>query len=113
MCHQLVALLGSGIETDGIIHLVHRGIGYLFVAAIDGGTAGINQMLHLVIAASLQDVVEANQVAFDIAIGVGDAVADSGLGSEVHYHINLVFRENLLDECLVSDIAFDECPILR
>lgn len=72
MCHQLIALLGSGIETDGIIHLVLRGIGYLFVTAIDRGTAGIDQLLHSMMTASLQDVIETYQIALDIAIGIGN-----------------------------------------
>ena len=33
--HELVALLGSGVEGDGVIHLILGGIRYLLVAAID------------------------------------------------------------------------------
>ena len=32
--HKLVALLGSGIEADGVIDLIFRAVGYLFVATI-------------------------------------------------------------------------------
>ena len=32
--HKLVALLGSGIEADGVIDLIFRAVGYLLVAAI-------------------------------------------------------------------------------
>ena len=106
MCHQLIALLGSGIEADGVIHLVLRGIGYLLVAAIDGGTAGIHQVLHFVMAASLQNVVETYQVTLDVAIRIGNAVTDTSLGSEVHHHINLVLRENLLDDSFVRNVTF-------
>ena len=42
MGHQLIALLGSSVEADGIVYLVIGRIGYLLVAAIDGGTAGID-----------------------------------------------------------------------
>ena len=113
MSHQLVALFGGRIEADGVIHLVIRGIGYLLVATIDRGAAGIHQVLHFVMAACLQNVVETYQVTLDVAIGIGNAVTDTGLGSEVHHHIYLVFRKNLLDECFVGDIAFDKRPILR
>ena len=34
MLHKLVALLGSGIEADGVIDLIFRAVGYLVVAAI-------------------------------------------------------------------------------
>ena len=113
MGHQLIALLGSSVEADGIVYLVIGRIGYLLVAAIDRGAAGIDQVLHFVMAASLQNVVETYQVTLDVAIRIGNAVTDTSLGSEVHHHVYLVFRENLLDECFVSDIAFDKRPILR
>ena len=100
MGHQLIALLGSGIQTDRVIDLVFRGIGYLLVAAIDRGAAGIDQVLHFVMAASLQNVVETYQVTLDVAIRIGNAVTDTSLGSEVHHHINLILREDLLDERL-------------
>ena len=45
MCHQFVALLRGGIEADGIVDLIFRGIGNLLVAAIYGRTAGIDQVL--------------------------------------------------------------------
>ena len=113
MGHQLIALFCGGIEADGIVHLVVCGIGHFLVAAIDRGAAGIDQVLHFVMAASLQNVVETYQVTLDVAIRIGNAVTDTSLGSEVHHHINLVFRENLLNEYFVSDIAFDKRPILR
>ena len=65
------------------------------------------------VAVSLQDVIETYQIALDVAIWVGDVITDTSLGSEVHHYINLILCEDLLDECLVGDIAFDECPILR
>lgn len=36
MGHQLVALLGGGVEAYGVVHLVVCRIGHLLVAAIDG-----------------------------------------------------------------------------
>ena len=35
MSHQLIALLGSGIEADGIIHLVIGRLRYLLIATIN------------------------------------------------------------------------------
>ena len=97
MCHQFIALLSGGIEADGIVDLIFRGIGNLLVTAIDGGTAGIDQVLYRMMAASLQDIIESNQIALDIAIRIGDAVTHSSLRSKVDYHFYLVFCENLLD----------------
>ena len=53
MRHQLVALLRGGIEGYGVVHLVVYGVRHLLVAAIDRGGRGIDQMLDLVVTASL------------------------------------------------------------
>ena len=111
MRHQFVALLGGGVEADGIVHLVVRGIGYFLVAAIDGRTAGVDQMLHGMVAASLEDIIETDKVALHIGIWVGDAITHACLRCEVDHNIYAVIGEYLLDECLVGYIAFDECPI--
>ena len=110
--HQLVALLRGGIEAHGVVHLVVRGIGHFLVAAVDAAAAGIHEVLYLVVAASLEEIVEANEVALYIGIGVGNAVTYARLRREVDHNIYLVLGEHLLDECLVGYIAFDECPIL-
>ena len=112
MCHQFVAFLRGGIEADGIIYLIVRGIGHFLVAAVDAAAAGIHEVFYLVVAASLEEVVEADEVALYIGIGVGDAITHACLRREVDNNIYFVFSEDLLDECLVGYIAFDECPIL-
>lgn len=70
-------------------------------------------MLHFVMATSLQDIIETDKVALNTAIWVGNAVSHTYLGSEVDDHINLVFREDLLNESHVGYVTFDECPIFR
>ena len=111
MRHQFVALLRGGIEADGIIHLIVRGIGHFLVAPVDAATAGIHEVLHLVVAAGLEDIIETDKVALHIGIGVGDAITHACLRCEVDHNIYTVLGEYLLDECLVGYIAFDECPI--
>ena len=110
MCHQFVALLGGGIEGHGIIHLIIGGIRHFLVGAIDTATAGIHEMRHFVMTAGFKNVVEADEVGLDIGIGVGDAVADTCLCGKVYYNVYLVFGEDLVDEGLVGDVAFDERP---
>ena len=47
---EFVALLGGGIEGDGVVHTVVHAEGDFLVAAIDAGAAGIDQVLNALIA---------------------------------------------------------------
>lgn len=111
MGHQLVALLRGGVEAHGVVHLVVCRIGHLLVAAIDGRGRGIDQMLHLVVAARLEDVVEPDEVALDVGVGISDAVAHACLGGEVNHYCYLVFGEDCLHGCLIGDGGVDEGPV--
>ena len=111
MGHQLVALLGGGIEAHGVVHLVVCRIRHLLIAAIDGRGRGIDQMFHFVVAARLKDVVESDEVALDVGVGVGDAVAHACLGGEVDHYCYLVFGEDCLHGCLIGDGGVDEGPV--
>ena len=68
-------------------------------------------MLHFVVAAGLKDVVEPDEVALDIGVGVGDAVAHACLGGEVDHYCYLVFGEDCLHGCLIGDGGVDEGPV--
>ena len=68
-------------------------------------------MLYLVVTAGLQDIIEADKVALDVSVGIGDAVADSCLCGEVHDNGNLVFREDFLHCVFVSDGGMNKSPI--
>ncbi len=105
--HQLVALLGGGIEGDGIVHPVVRAEGNLLVAAIDAGGTGIDQMLDGIVSARLQDVVEPNDVALDVHIRILDAVAHTRLGGQVHHYLGLVLLEQFVDELPVRNTPLD------
>ena len=88
---QLVALLGRGVEADGVVHLVIGGVRHFLVGAVDAGRGGVDQMLHagassvVAVAAGLQDVVESDQVALYVRVRIGDAVPDPCLGSQVDH----------------------------
>ena len=111
MGHQLVALLGGGVEAHGVVYLVVCRIGHFLVAAIDGRGRGIDQMFHFVVAACLEDVVESYEVALDVGVGVGDAVAHACLGGQVDHYCYLVFGEDRLHGCLIGDGGVDEGPV--
>jgi len=40
--HQLVALLGGGVEAHGVVHIVVGAEGHFLVAAIDAAATGIH-----------------------------------------------------------------------
>ena len=68
-------------------------------------------MFHFVVAARLEDVVESDEVALDIGVGVGDAVAHACLGGQVDDYGYVVVREDVLHYCLVGDGGVDEGPV--
>src|SRR5690606_20869598 len=81
MCHQLIGLLCSGVETDGIVDTVSFGKRNFCVLSIYRGTGCIHEMLNLVVTATLQDIDNANQVAIRISHGVFQTIPHTCLGS--------------------------------
>ena len=111
MSHQLIALLCRRIKGHGVVNLVISRIRHLLVGTIDGRRGCIDEMVHRVVTAGLEDIVEANEVGLDIGIGVGDAVADTGLCGEIHHDLRLVLREYPVNESLVRNISLYEYKI--
>ena len=62
-------------------------------------------MLHGVVAAGLEHVEEADQVALEVCARVLDGVADARLGGEVHHDVEAVLSEQALDEGGVAQVA--------
>jgi hypothetical protein len=81
--HQLVGLLGGGIQADRVVDAVMLGERHLGVAAVHAGARCIGQVLHLAVPAAFQDVHEADEVAVDIGMRVLQRVAHAGLGRQV------------------------------
>ena len=48
---QLVALLGGGVERNGVVHLVLRAERHFFVAAVYAAAGSVHQMLHRIVTA--------------------------------------------------------------
>lgn len=111
MSHQFVALLGGGIKADRVIHLVIGAVGNLLVTAINRTGRGINKMAHTTLSvivtmpAGFKDVIETDQVTLDIGIGVGDAVADTGLSRQVDHHIKVVVGKKAVDKGFIGKVA--------
>ena len=90
---EFIALLGGGVEADGVVDAVFDAEGDLLVAAVDAAGGGVDEVLNRVMPAGFEDVVEAEDVALDVGVGVVDGVADAGLGGEVDDNIELVLLE--------------------
>ena len=68
-------------------------------------------MFHLVVAASLQYVVESYQVALNVGIGIRNRVANTCLRSKIHHHCNIVLSENALHCLLIGNGVFYKRPV--
>lgn len=68
-------------------------------------------MFHLMMAARLQDIVEAYEIALDIGIRVRNGITDTGLRGKIDHYRNMVFTKNLLHRILVRNRRMDECPV--
>ena len=65
-------------------------------------------VLLIRVAAGFEDVVEADEVGFDVGIGVGDAVAYACLCSKVDYNLGPELGKEFVDELAVGYVAFDK-----
>ena len=67
------------------------------------------------VTAGLQDIIETYQVALDIDTGIGDAISDTCLGSQVHHNLWMILLEDFTDKLLVCYASFNklECRILK
>lgn len=61
--------------------------------------------------ACFKDVIETDEIALDISIGIGNAVTHTGLGCEVHHYSDIMRCKYFFYGCLVSNRYVNECPI--
>ena len=106
--HQLVGFFCGGVEGDGVGHVVVRGERGFLLVAVDGGGGGVEEMPYRVVAAGLQDVEKSGDVAVDVGFGVGDGVADAGLGGQIHHNVGLVLCKQRVHHIGVRQITLDE-----
>lgn len=106
--HELVGLLGGGVERHRRVDAVLLGERHLLVAAVDRTGAGVDEVPDRVVAAGLKDVEEADQVALEVCARVLDGVADARLRGEVNHDIEAVLGEQALDEGGVAQVATHE-----
>ena len=102
--HQLIAFFAGCIETEGVIHILvnrkrHGGIG-----TINAGAAGIDQMLHTMMTAALEDMGKANNVAVDVSKWVVDGVTHASLGRQIDHPLWLVCGETVFNGLAISQV---------
>lgn len=59
-------------------------------------------------AAGFEDIVETDDVALDVGVGILNAVAHTRLRSEVDNDVELMLGEEIIDQGLVGQIALNE-----
>ncbi|MPM24275.1 hypothetical protein SDC9_70756 [bioreactor metagenome] len=79
MCHQLVGLLGRRIERHRMIHEISFCKRHFFVRTVHRTRRSIDKMLHRIMTASLQNIIETNDIALDIGIRMVNGVPDTCL----------------------------------
>ena len=77
--HELIRLLRRRIETDRMVDIVRRRERRLLLVAVDRRARSKEQMLHLMMAARLEDVEEADDIRIDIRARMVDAVPHASL----------------------------------
>ena len=68
-------------------------------------------MLYFMMATGFQYIVETDEVALNIGIGVGNAITHTGLGCEVHHYSDIMRCKYFIYGCLVGNRCVNECPI--
>lgn len=106
--HELVGLLGGGVERNRRVDAVLLGERNLLVAAVDRAGARVDKMPHRVVAAGLEHVEEAHEVTLKVGARVLDGVADARLCGKVHDDIEAVLGEQALDEGGIAQVAAHE-----
>lgn len=106
--HELVGLLGGGVERHRRVHAVLLGERHLLVAAVDRAGACVDEVLDRVVTAGLEDVEEPDEVALEVGARVLDGVAHARLGGEVHHDVEAVLGEQALNEGGIAQVAAHE-----
>ncbi len=87
--HELIALFGGSIQTDGMIDVIACGERHFGVVAVNAGGTGIHHVSDVVVATGFENVDEPHDVAVDIGIGGFQTVTHTRLCSQVAHVIEL------------------------
>lgn len=93
--YQLIGLLGGGIQSYRVVHRLVLGKREISVVAIHRAVGGIDQMLDIVVAATLEHMAETHQIRLDVGGRVLDRVMHLSLGSQMVHPVTLKGRKQL------------------
>ena len=102
MGHELIGLLGGGIQAHRVVHRLVLGKREISVAAIHRAAGGIDQMLDALVAATLEHMAETHQIRLDVGGRVFDRLTHPSLGSQMDHPVGLKGRKHL---CHCGDIG--------
>ena len=111
MGHQLIALLGGGIERHRIIHPILNCKRNLLVSTVNARRRSVHQVLYRMVPAGLEDIVKANYIAFNINIRILNRVPHPGLSREVNHNVEFLLFEKTAYKLTVSDGALNEAVL--
>ena len=106
--HEFIRLLRRRIEADRMVDIVRRRERRLLLVAVDRRARSKEQMLHLMMAARLEDVEEADDVRVDIRTRMVDAVPHASLRCEIDDNVRLILLEQRRDRRLIRQVALDK-----
>ena len=70
-------------------------------------------MLHGIMAAGFQNVIEDNHVTLDVGVRVGNRVANASLSTQIDHNIRVILLKNAVDKCLVRKVALDKSVVFE
>lgn len=111
---EFVRFFGGRVEGDRMVHFIVGAEGDLGIAAVHRGGGGVDQVLHTLgasvigVTAGFQNIVEADEVGFDVHVGVSNGVAHPGLGSQVHHDVRMPSAEDVRNAVFICYISMDE-----
>ena len=106
--HQFVGLLRRRVQADRVVDAVVFGERQVRVATVHARTRRVDEVLDVVVATAFEDVREADDVALDVRVRVGQRVAHAGLRREVHDLVELLARKQRVHAGAVGDVELHE-----
>ena len=69
-------------------------------------------MVDMMMTTALENIVETDEVALDVGIGIGDRITHTCLSSKIDDHRWLLLSEEMIEGLHVGDVTLDKLPVL-